>query len=191
MSDWPRNAKEVNENRPPVRPRRSFDAKIVEPKSGNNDGRYILSASGTVAGFGSVTRVGMSHLSTSMPALGRYGSLSRPNRANAESPILGWWTPDGRSPWEPAPRETRREDGLAHEHPTIPVLPPVAPCERFDHKQLRSTICAQPYESNENEKGWNRGREQSRDDRGSPVSASSTGTSTLFGSQESDRRLSE
>ncbi|KAI8953321.1 hypothetical protein F4801DRAFT_129123 [Xylaria longipes] len=166
--DWPRNTKATVRNLPPARPRRSFDTIIFEPEPGNDDGQDVLSAAGTGGG----SRVG----NVNTPALGIYGSLSRPNQANTESPILGW-------------RAASREDGLAHRQPTIPVLPPVAPGEKFDHKRWRGTLYAQPYESNESQKRLERGRQQCRGDEGSPVSASSTGTSILFSHQEFDRRL--
>jgi hypothetical protein len=74
--------------------------------------------------------------------------------------------------------EVRRYDDR---QPTIPVLPPIAPGERFDHKRWRGTIYADS--KSESEPGeWER-------ERGSQVSASSVGTSILFSHQEFDRRL--
>ncbi|KAH8158602.1 hypothetical protein CIB48_g9651 [Xylaria polymorpha] len=174
--DGPRSARETARNRSPARPRRSFDVITLEPEPRNSDRQD-----------GSMTRVGMSHPNVSTPALGRYGSLSRPNRANSESPVLGWRTANGRIPGDAVPHDSRREDALAHRQPTIPVLPPVAPGERFDHKRWRGTIYAEPYETTEN--CWERGRQRSRGDEDSPVSASSTGTSILYSPREFDRRL--
>ncbi|KAI0452073.1 hypothetical protein F5B21DRAFT_506686 [Xylaria acuta] len=65
-------------NRSPARPRRSFDRLIFELEPRNDDGRD-----------GGMTGVGMSHPNASTPALGRYGSLSRPNRAGAEFADFG------------------------------------------------------------------------------------------------------
>ncbi|KAI0400064.1 hypothetical protein F4802DRAFT_511168 [Xylaria palmicola] len=109
----------------------------------------------------------------STPSLGRYGSLSRPNRANAESPVLGWRAPNARGRLSAPAREAGRDAPADAQ----PVLPPIAPGERFDHRRWRGTIYAQPYEN------------RHVGDEGSPTSASSTGTSILFGSEEFDRRL--
>ncbi|KAI0487208.1 hypothetical protein F4859DRAFT_246565 [Xylaria cf. heliscus] len=175
---WPGNAKETAKNFSVARARRSFDTTIFEPEHGNDDGQD-----------GGEIGVGMSHPNVSTPALGRYGSLSRPNRANAESPVLGWRTPKERGLWDAAPSKSTRDDAPARGQPTSPVLPPAAPSERVDHKWWRDTVCAKPHESDESEKRWERGRQQSRSGRESPVSASSTGTSILFTPEELGRRL--
>ncbi|KAI0437335.1 hypothetical protein F4803DRAFT_539264 [Xylaria telfairii] len=167
--DGPRSAREMVRNRSTVCPRRSFDAIMLELEPRNNNRQD-----------GSMTRVGISHPNVSTPVLGRYDSSSRPNRENSESPILGWRTSNGRGLGDAALRESSREDGLAHRQPTIPVLRPVAPGERVDYKRWGGTIYAQPYENTESERRWERGRQQSRGDEGSPISASSIGTSILF-----------
>lgn len=156
--------------------------------------------------------LGMSHANASTPTLGRYGSISsKRGHSMAESPVLGFMTMLGGEQWGvPLPprgtgtgrgtgRENRREEeegnGLAGREPKIPVLPPVAPGERFDHRRWEGTLYAQPpHEGGEREVSRERGR---RDGDGggdgdgdwSPVSNSSVGTSILFGLEELDRRL--
>ncbi|KAI1178893.1 hypothetical protein F4777DRAFT_39743 [Nemania sp. FL0916] len=68
--------------------------------------------------------------------------------------------------------------------PTIPVLPPIAPGERFDHKRWRGTPYAQSPTPTRAVAGGTGG-----DDERSPVSASSVGTSILFPLEEFDRSL--
>ncbi|KAI0975683.1 hypothetical protein F4678DRAFT_277537 [Xylaria arbuscula] len=168
----PGDMKGMSGNKPPPRPRRSFDTIEFEPEIGVPS----LLKPGPESGAGKESPLGMSRTNISTPALGRYGSLSRSrsNRAYVESPVLGWQAPQG----SPA-RRARPVD----RPPKIPALPPVAPGERFDHRRWRGTVYAEPYEKE-------RGRQRSRGgDDISPLSAWSTGTSLLFGLDEFDRRL--
>ncbi|KAI0522135.1 hypothetical protein F5B22DRAFT_460751 [Xylaria bambusicola] len=157
---------------PPPRPRRSFDTMEFEPELEDFD----------ASGWGADVTKEWSPLGTSLnkstPSLGRYGSLSRSRRANTESPVLGWRTPPGRSELDAG--------GMSGVNST-PVLPPVAPGERFDHRRWRGTSYAEPHE-HERETQGGRSQRGEGDDR-SPLSASSTGTSILFGLEEFNRRL--
>ncbi|KAI1427340.1 hypothetical protein F5Y12DRAFT_185328 [Xylaria sp. FL1777] len=163
---------------PPPRPRRSFE--MLEPEHGDYGEVEVLRRGG---GPGIV---GMSRPNNSTPSLGRYGSLSRPSRANVESPVLGWQTPTGRGQGGGGGSVLPRGGTLADRRPQVPVLPPVAPGERFDHRRWRGTTYAESYEG---ERERERGRQRSRGGDKSPLSASSTGTSILFDLDEFDRRL--
>ncbi|KAI1276404.1 hypothetical protein F5Y07DRAFT_389180 [Xylaria sp. FL0933] len=162
---------------PPPRPRRSFERVDLEPKSG---GRDTSRPEGTGApGSGKEKKaLGMSVTNKSTPALGRYGSLWRSNQQSLESPTLGWQAPTGRGQGGSLSREGNSADKL----PRLPALPPVAPGERFDHRRWRGTLYAVPDEGEKT-------RRRSRGSDMSPLSASSTGTSILFGPDEFDRRL--
>ncbi|KAI0425016.1 hypothetical protein F5Y09DRAFT_322823 [Xylaria sp. FL1042] len=169
-------------NTPPPRPRRSFDTVEFEPALGQPGVLKPGGASlGAVSGTGKAKTLGMSITNLSTPALGRYGSLSRSNRANTdlESPVLGWQPSNGRG--QRGTPQTRGGDPVDTQ-PKVPALPPVAPGERFDHRRWRGTLYAEPYEGK-------MARRRSGGDDISPLSASSTGTSILFGLDEFDRRL--
>ncbi|KAI8627001.1 hypothetical protein F5Y19DRAFT_487286 [Xylariaceae sp. FL1651] len=181
------NEESMRMNPPPLRPRRSFDTVAFEPEPGYRHGEQNLSlAPGAGSGGGNGNVLGMSHANTSTPSLGRYGSISKTHRPTVdymESPILGRQLSIGRDQWAVPPDlrgKPRRVDTLADRQPTIPVLPPVAPGERFDHKSWRGSIYGV---SNEKD------RQRGEGDERSPVSASSVGTSILFSPQEFDRRL--
>ncbi|TGJ78168.1 hypothetical protein E0Z10_g10596 [Xylaria hypoxylon] len=185
MPDGPGDMKETGKFHPPPRPRRSFDTIVFEPELGDHEGLVGL---GIVRGTGNASAVGMSHANASTPSLGRYGSISKSRPPNVESPVLGWQTGNGPSQWGMLPRETTGEP-FADRQPRLPVLPPIAPGERFDHKRWRGTIYAESSDSIESVEQRERRRQQSRRDGLSPVSVSSTGTSILFGGEEFDRRL--
>ncbi|KAI1299747.1 hypothetical protein F5Y03DRAFT_247009 [Xylaria venustula] len=176
VSSRPGVVKEMSGNKPPPRPRRSFDTIDFEPGIGVPSSLKPGSESGNVPATDKESPLGMSRTNISTPTLGRYGSLSRSrsNRAYVESPVLGWQAHRQGSPLRGAISVDRQ--------PKIPALPPVAPGERFDHRRWRGTVYAEPYEKE-------RGRQRSRGDDISPLSASSTGTSVLFGLDEFDRRL--
>ncbi|KAI1120796.1 hypothetical protein F5Y10DRAFT_283008 [Nemania abortiva] len=183
------NARAVGGNRPPPRPkRRSFDMIVLEPEVRVNN-EPSLTPTATNRG----AALGMSHANMNMstPSLGRHGSRRSKRKSNLESPVLGWQPSDlhRQRQWSPSPREKRRKEPLADREPTIPVLPPVAPGERFDHKRWRGTIYDQLPETSEgvSQQQGRRGRE-SRNDARSPVSVSSVGTSILFTPEEFDRQ---
>ncbi|KAI1349717.1 hypothetical protein F5Y01DRAFT_288387 [Xylaria sp. FL0043] len=165
---------------PPPRPRRSFERIDLEPKSGGRDAsRWEGSGLGIAPVSGKEKKaLGMSVTNKSTPALGRYGSLWRSNQPSLESPTLGWQAPTGRGQRGSLSKEGNSADKL----PKLPALPPVAPGERFDHRRWRGTLYAVPDEGE-------RARRRSRGSDMSPLSASSTGTSILFGPDEFDRRL--
>lgn len=190
-------------NRPPARPhRRSFDEVVSEAKPVDGDTSAVPAALGTGTGRGGGGKgnaLGMSHTNASTPTLGQYGSITKRGQPMAESPVLGWMTMLGGEQWGVPlpPRGTGRGRGgegdvLANREPKIPVLPPVAPGERFDHRRWEGTLYAQPHEGEERGMSRERGR---RDGHGhghgdwSPVSTSSAGTSILFGLEELDRRV--
>ncbi|KAI3327212.1 hypothetical protein HD806DRAFT_386422 [Xylariaceae sp. AK1471] len=161
-------------NRPPLRPRRSFDTTVFEPEPGHH------SSPETGAGASSKGRaLGMSLANANMstPSLGRYGSISRRPTVDSfvESPVLGRLMSLGGGGVRGGEGTSRDDD----RQPTIPVLPPIAPGERFDHKRWRGTVYA-----DSNSESERRERE-----RGRQISASSVGTSILFSPQEFDRRL--
>ncbi|KAI1110354.1 hypothetical protein F5Y14DRAFT_363685 [Nemania sp. NC0429] len=141
--------------------------------------------------------LGMSHPNASTPTLGRYGSISkRGQQSIAESPTLGWMTVLGGEQWGvplPPSRRARREEHtlpLANREPKIPVLPPVAPGERFDHRRWEGTIYAQqPYGGQERREEGQGERGRRGGDRDGDWSPSSVGTSILFELEELDRRL--
>ncbi|KAK5627067.1 hypothetical protein RRF57_002782 [Xylaria bambusicola] len=157
---------------PPPRPRRSFDTIEFEPELGDFSAPDVgADATSEWSPLGTSRNM-------STPSLGRYGSLARSRRANTESPVLGWRTPPGRS---------EVDTGGVLGDSSTPVLPPVAPGERFDHRRWRGTSYTEPYE-HEREGEADRSQRGEGVDR-SPVSASSTGTSILFGLEEFNRRL--
>ncbi|KAI3340999.1 hypothetical protein F4824DRAFT_361344 [Ustulina deusta] len=174
-----------NRGPPPPRPRRSFEAIEL---GDHEEPEASRAGAGAGLGIGPATSegnpVGMSRPNMSTPSLGRYGSLSKSRRANVESPVLGWQTLHGRGQWGTASRETREAASVDRQPqlPKLPALPPIAPGERFDHKRWRGTRYAEPYERE-------RGGQPSGGGEMTPVSASSTGTSILFGLEEFDRRL--
>ena len=164
---------------PPSRPQRSFDT--IEFEAGLGEELAELMAPDVLqpgawgtggSGVSEWSPLGI-HQNKSTPSLGRYGSLTRSRQANTESPVLGWRTPTGDM------------QGVTGDNdlPRTPVLPPVAPGERFDHRRWRGTSFAEPYEVQ-----GSRSQHGEGDDR-SPLSASSTGTSILFGLDEFNRRL--
>ncbi|KAI0805174.1 hypothetical protein GGR55DRAFT_301040 [Xylaria sp. FL0064] len=165
---------------PPPPPRRSFERVDLEPKPGGRDASKPEGAGlGIPLGSGKEKKaLGMSLANKSTPALGRYASLWRSNQPSLESPTLGWQTSTGRGQSGSLSREGDPADKL----PKVPALPPVAPGERFDHKRWRGTLYAAPDEGD-------RTRRRSRGSDMSPLSASSTGTSILFGPDEFDRQL--
>ncbi|KAI2622074.1 hypothetical protein GGS21DRAFT_535005 [Xylaria nigripes] len=172
--------------RPPMRPRRSLNALDFEVGSAPHYAPNIASTSKAGLGANEGKTLGMSHANASTPTLGRFGSITKSRRLTAEtlmeSPILGW-----RLQWGAPHRKMDEPDALADRQPTIPVLPPVAPGERFDHKRWTGTIYTEPRGS-EDERKENR-RQRRSGDLASPASVSSVGTSILFTSQEFDRRL--
>ncbi|KAI1820074.1 hypothetical protein F4861DRAFT_90625 [Xylaria intraflava] len=240
--------KRTGANRPPMRPRRSFDTVVFETEPVHYAAPDVTSASETDHGASKGAALGMSHSNVSTPTLGRFGSISRRRvEASMESPILGRHLSTGRrqrgvetSMESPilgrhisngrrqrgleASMESpilgrhisngRRQRGLeasmespilgrhlsigrrqrgapeylADRQPTIPVLPPVAPGERFDHRRWQGTIYAELSRDDEG-KGKERERQRNRGDPPSPASVSSVGTSILFTPQEFDRRL--
>ncbi|KAI1156193.1 hypothetical protein F4825DRAFT_316813 [Nemania diffusa] len=173
------------------RPRSSSDTTVLEPQLKGESESEQPPVTGDGSNKGNA--LGMSQPNMSTPSLGRYGSILRYRNANAESPVLGWRRSDGRGQWSAAPHGARGgEDPLEGREPTIPVLPPVAPGERFDHRRWRGTI----YTSSPGtDKGGKQPQQQGREgqenigDESSPVSASSVGTSILYDAQEFDRRL--
>ncbi|KAI0542636.1 hypothetical protein GGR58DRAFT_451331 [Xylaria digitata] len=174
--------RDTSKTRPPPRSRRSFDTMVFGPEQGDLG---ELAGLGIVGGTSKESALGMSHGNTSTPSLGRYGSLSKARRPIIESPVLGWQAENAQSQWGALPREAKADDG----QPQLPVLPPVAPGERFDHKRWRGTIYAEPHERFEGAQQGERHGQQSRGGELSPMSVSSVGTSILFGPDEFDRRL--
>jgi hypothetical protein len=136
------NQGQGNVSRPPLRPRRSFDTMVFKP---DHEVTYIPSAGLKIAPgaskASSSSALGMSqaNANVSTPSLGRYGSIKKSREPFIESPILGW----PKSPGRGGGQRERQEDSLTERPPTIPVLPPIAPCERFDHKRWRDTIYAE------------------------------------------------
>ncbi|KAI1433541.1 hypothetical protein GGR50DRAFT_494128 [Xylaria sp. CBS 124048] len=176
---------------PPIRPRRSLDViGAFELESTHYTVPDIVSPGTLEGGLGvgnKRTILGMSHLNVSTPSLGRYGSISRSRRSGTEtlveSPILGWLS--GSSGRRPNGAPWRQAGG-----PAIPVLPPVAPGERFDHKRWKDTLHAEFPRGSED---WWREKERERQQQGgdlsSPISLSSIGTSMLFTPREFDRQI--
>ncbi|KAI0105700.1 hypothetical protein GGR51DRAFT_181844 [Nemania sp. FL0031] len=180
MPSEPGSTAGPSENRPPARPRRSFDTIVFEPAIWDDDELHLMPVPVSKG-----AALGMSHANVNMstPSLGRYGSISKRRQSNLESPVLGWQAHE----WGGPSRERKREDRLVNRQPTIPVLPPVAPGERFDHKQWGGTAYAPLPEADK--KGKQPQRRSVQEDLASPVSVSSVGTSILFTPEEFDRRL--
>ncbi|KAI1258985.1 hypothetical protein F5Y18DRAFT_321900 [Xylariaceae sp. FL1019] len=166
--------------RPPVRPRRSFDTITFPENYPTEEGVIGL---GIVLPSTPGSKLGMSHANTSTPSLGRYGSISKPRPPTREyfeeSPVLGRYLDNsGYDQWgnsKPKKLDLSRE-------PTLPVLPPVKPGEKFDPKSWRGTIYAESTSSGR------RTVDGDGDDDREPKSASSVGTSILYSPSEFDRR---
>ncbi|KAF2970513.1 hypothetical protein GQX73_g3021 [Xylaria multiplex] len=155
----------------------------LEPEQG---GPSELDGVEIVGGTSKEGAFGMSHGNKSTPSLGRYGSLSKARRPLIESPVLGWQADNEQSQWGALPGGAKAED----RQPQLPVLPPVAPGERFDHKWWRDTIYDESHEHFEGaQQGGRHRQEQNGEGELSPMSVSSVGTSILFGLDEFDRRL--
>lgn len=200
-----------NKRRPARPQRRSFedavlsDAKPVATHTSDDVPAALKAGVGRGGSSSKGNALGMSHANASTPTLGRYGSLSKRAQPMAESPVLGWMTVLGGEQWgaplPPRGTGTGRGRGgegdvLANREPKIPVLPPVAPGERFDHRRWEGTLYEQAHEGEEREMSRERGRRDGHgyghdDNRGdrSPVSTSSARTSVLFGLEELDRQL--
>ncbi|GAP93021.1 hypothetical protein SAMD00023353_3100100 [Rosellinia necatrix] len=180
------------------------EATVARSGSGSGGGGSGGDGGGGEGG-GTAAALGMSHHSNaSTPSLGRYGSLTRAGGwLRVESPVLGWRASERRVRWDPPPSQHEHEhDGDGERgrqrrrarteadtrRPGIPVLPPIAPGERFDHRRWRGTIYAQPYDGEDGDGGAGAGARQRRGaGEMSPVSPSSVGTTS--NPQELDRRL--
>ncbi|KAI0149596.1 hypothetical protein GGR57DRAFT_226656 [Xylariaceae sp. FL1272] len=164
----------------PLRPRRSFDTMTFPENYPTEEG---ITGLGIGLPSTSGSKLGMSHANTSTPSLGRYGSISKPRPPTRdyfeESPVLGRYLDSAYDQWgNPKPKKDTSKD--INREPTIPILPPVKPGEKFDPKSWRGTIYAESTSSGRTADG-------DRDEDREPKSASSVGTSILYSPSEFDR----